>query len=155
MHALMLSAAEKTVPLIDIDGTVFVQLGIFLLLMAVLYGLVFRPYLKVREERTKGIEGARGEAKTMDQRATEIVADYDARLLKAKQRGADERLKLRAEGVAHEQRTLAAAREATQKEIDAARTKAQAEQETARKALLAEANAVGKKIAGRLLGREV
>jgi F-type H+-transporting ATPase subunit b len=155
MHATMLSAAEKAVPLIDIDGTVIVQLGIFLLLMAVLYGLVFRPYLKVRDERTKGIEGARGEAKTMDQRATEIVADYDARLLKAKQRGADERLKLRAEGVAHEQRTLAAAREATQKEIDAARTKAQAEQETARKALLAEANTVGKKIASRLLGREV
>jgi peptidoglycan/LPS O-acetylase OafA/YrhL len=37
--------------LIDLDQTVFVQLGIFLLLALVLWRLLWRPYLRVREER--------------------------------------------------------------------------------------------------------
>lgn len=155
MHALLLLAAEKAVPLIDIDGTVFVQLGIFLVLMGVLYVLVFRPYLKVRDDRGQAIEGARGEAKTMEEKAATSRADYDARLLKAKQRGADERLKLRAEGVAHEQKVLAAARAASQQEIDRARGVAKGAEETARRSLLADAATVGKTIASRLLGRQV
>ncbi|MSP61166.1 MAG: hypothetical protein EXR72_12640 [Myxococcales bacterium] len=153
--ATSLMAAEKSVPLIDIDGTVFLQMGIFLLLTAVLYALVFRPYLAVRDLREKGIGGARAEARAMEERASAIVVAYDTQLTRAKQRGAEERGKLRAEGVAHEQRVLAEAGAASNKEIGAARERARSEQEAARKALLGEASTVGGTIAGRLLGRVV
>jgi F-type H+-transporting ATPase subunit b len=150
----VLAAAEKAAPFIDIDGTVFLQFGIFLVMMGVLYAAVFKPYLKVRDDREKGIGGARAEAKGMEERAEAIVVDYEAKLLRAKQRGAEERTKLRAEGQAREREVVGKAREAATQEIGAARGQAEAERERARKALLADAPAVGKRIAARVLGRE-
>jgi F-type H+-transporting ATPase subunit b len=152
--AVLLAAAEKSAPLIDIDGTVILQFGIFLVMMAVLYAGVFRPYLRVRDDREKGIGGARRDAKQMEERAAAIVIDYEAQILRAKQRGAEERAKLRGEGQAHEREVLGKAREAANKEIAAARARAQTEQERARQALLGEAPTVGKRIAARVLGRE-
>ena len=152
--AVMLAAAERAAPLIDIDGTVILQFGIFLVMMAVLYAGVFRPYLKVKDDREKGIGGARIDAKTMEDRAASIVIDYEAQLLRAKQRGAEERAKLRGEGQAHERDVLGKARDAANKEIAQARERAAKEQEQARSALLAEAPSVGRKIAARVLGRE-
>src|SRR5215471_14265253 len=52
-------------PLIDIDGTVIVQFVLFLVLFAVSNRFLFQPYLRLRERRTAGIEGARGEAERM------------------------------------------------------------------------------------------
>jgi hypothetical protein len=49
-------------PLIDIDHTVWIQLLLFVLVAFVSTRLLFRPYLKVRDARTAGIEGARDEA---------------------------------------------------------------------------------------------
>jgi len=37
--------------LIDLDGTLFVQLGLFLLAVVVLYRFLWKPYLRVRDER--------------------------------------------------------------------------------------------------------
>src|SRR5947208_3579539 len=114
---LTLLAAEKAAPLIDIDGTVLVQLAIFLVMMAVLYGLVFRPYLRVRDERERGIGGARGEAKAMEERASAIAVDYEGKLAKARQRGGEERARLRAEGQAREREVVGRAREEAQAEV--------------------------------------
>lgn len=155
LFAKSLAAAEQAAPLIDLDGTVFLQLGIFLLLFAALYVLLFRPYLRVREARELGIGGARAEAKAMEERAAAIVVDYESQVARARHRGADERNKLRAEGVAHEQGVLAAARDAANKEINAARASAIAARETSRAELLAEAGTIGGLIARRVLGRSV
>ena len=47
-------------PLIDIDWTVLVQFGLFLLLLFVSNKLLFQPYLRLRERRKEGIAGAPG-----------------------------------------------------------------------------------------------
>ncbi len=150
-----LAAAEKATPLIDLDGTVFVQFGLFLLTMAVLYVLLFRPYLKVRDAREHHIDGARDEAKSMAERSATMEREVEAQIVKARQRGIEERNGLRAEGVAHEQRVLAEARAVAQKEIDGGRASAARDREAARAALLAESGAIGRKVAARILGREV
>ena len=49
--------------LIDLDQTVFVQLGIFLLLVLVLYRFLWKPYLRVRGERVTRVEGYRQDAR--------------------------------------------------------------------------------------------
>ena len=151
--AILLSAAERTVPIIDLDGTVFVQLAIFLALLFVLWPLLFRPYLKVREDRERGITGAKADAEAMDQKAQALIADYEQRLQKTRQRGAEERQRLRSEGLAHEREVLGQARAGTEAEIAAARAKAQLQEQAARQALLAEATTIGRQIAARVLGR--
>lgn len=147
--------AEEAPPLIDVDGTLFIQFALFLLMLAILSRVLFRPYLKLRDERDKGIAGARHEAGEMEKRADQIVADYDAKLTRAKQRGADERAKVRADAAAHERQVLGAARDESARVINDARAKLQAQAASARRDLDAQAQALAKQMARKVLGREV
>ena len=59
----------------------------------------------------------------MQERARQTNADYDAKLTKARLRGAEERQRLRGEGAIHERQVLGAARDESQKQLVAARGK--------------------------------
>ena len=131
----------------------FVQFAIFLVMMAVLYALVFLPFFKVQDERSRRIAGARRDAKAMDERAVAMIADYESRLVKAKQRGAEERIRMRTEGQAREREVLGAARAAGQAQMAEAMTRARAEEEIARRQLASDAQDIARTVAGRVLGR--
>jgi F-type H+-transporting ATPase subunit b len=142
-------------PLIDIDWTVLVQFGVFLLLYVVANKLVFQPYLQLRERRKQGIDGARVEAEAMSARADASLAAYEKQLAAARNRANEEGRKVRAEAAAHEKDVTDKARAAAQKAIDSATAKMRQETEAARLQLLPQANALAKQIASKLLGREV
>ena len=72
---LLIAKEEGPAPLIDVDGTVFIQFGFFLIMLIVLSRVLFRPYLKMRDARHQGIEGAREEASAMQERARQTGAD--------------------------------------------------------------------------------
>ena len=142
-------------PLIDIDWTVLVQFGLFLTLYFFANRLLFQPYLKLRERRKAGIEGARAEAERMTASADAKLADYEKKLASARSRANEEGRKVRAEGIAHEKEVTDRARAETQKAIDDATAKMKSETETARAQLLPQAEALARQIASKLLGREV
>lgn len=152
---VLLAAAEKSQPLIDIDGTVFIQFAIFLVMMGVLHWFVFKPYLKVQAERTRRIDGARADAQAMQERAASMLADYEQRFVAARQRGAEERARIQAEGRAYERDVLAQAREAGQRAFAAAQERVRSERETARARLLGESQALAQQVASRILDRKV
>jgi F-type H+-transporting ATPase subunit b len=152
---LIATQEEATPPLIDVDGTLFVQFALFLIMLAVLSRSLFRPYLKLRDERHKSIEGAREEAGKMQERARGVNADYDAKLTRARQRGAEERQRLRAEGAIHERQVLGAARDEAHKALTEARTRIGAEAESARELLTKESTVLARQIVKKILGREV
>jgi F-type H+-transporting ATPase subunit b len=151
---LLIAQEEGPPPLIDIDGTLFVQFGFFIIMLIVLSRTLFRPYLKLRDARHKGIEGAREEASAMQERALKTNADYDAQLTRARQRGAEERARLRGEGAVYERQVLGAARDESQKTLDAARGKIASDAGAARDKLAAESTALAKQIVKKILGRE-
>lgn len=148
-------AEEAAPPLIDLDGTLFIQLGLFLLMLAVLSRSLFGPYLKMRGDRDRGIAGARREASEMGDKSRAIVADYETKLAEAKRRGNEERNKLRQEGVAHERELLGRARSEVQGALEIARKKIESDTATGRAALAAEAAPLSRKVASKILGREV
>jgi F-type H+-transporting ATPase subunit b len=152
---LLARVEEAPPPLIDVDGTFFLQLGLFILMWIALSALLFRPYLKMRAERDKGIGGARDEAHKMEQRASAIVTDYEGKLTRAKLRGQEERARLRSEAAARERQILGQARDESQRAVDAAKTKVAADADTARKELDAKARELAKTMAKKILGREV
>jgi F-type H+-transporting ATPase subunit b len=154
MHQAVTTLAAAH-PLIDIDGTVFVQFGLFLILWLVANKLLFQPYLQLRERRKAGIEGARAESERMTAQADAKLADYEKQLAAARSRANDEGRKVRAEAAAHEKDVTDMARAETQKSIDEATTKMRGEAEAARLQLLPQANTLAKQIASKLLGREV
>jgi F-type H+-transporting ATPase subunit b len=155
---LILAAAEaeeKAPPLIDIDATVFIQFVIFLATLALLRSVLFKPYLALRAEREDRIDGERRRAKEMESRAGERLKDYEARLQRAKQLGADERVKRREEATRREREILDGARAEAQKHIDAAAATLATQRDAARQGLLAQSRTVGRQVAAKILGREV
>jgi F-type H+-transporting ATPase subunit b len=142
-------------PLIDIDLTVFVQFGLFLLLFLAANKLLFQPYLALRERRKAGIDGARAEAERMTATADAKLVDYEKQLSAARDRANEEGRKVRAEAAAHEKDVTDKARTQAQSAIDEATAKMKQETEAARLQLLPQASTLARQIATKLLGREV
>jgi len=153
MHQDFVSLASH--PLIDIDLTVVIQFALFLIMFAIGNAFLFQPYLKLRERRKQGIDGARAEAEKMSTQADTELADYEKKLAAARSRANEEGRKVRAEAAAHEKTVTDASRADAQKSIDEATTKMRAETDAARLQLLPQANTLARQIASKLLGREV
>ena len=81
MHVSILAAAAA--PVVDIDGTFFIQAGIFLLLMAILYPLLFKPWLATQQRREQAITGTTAAATDLRARADEEGRRYESRLAEA------------------------------------------------------------------------
>jgi F-type H+-transporting ATPase subunit b len=152
---LLLAAAGKDPPLIDLDSTVFLQLAIFVVLAFLLNSLLFQPYLKVRAAREQGVGGAEDAAKEMDAAAKSKADEVEARVTKAKAKANDERAKLRTDALGREREVVTKATSAAQSAIDAAKKKLEGEATAARAQLEPRAKEIGKEIATKLLGREV
>ena len=153
MHQDFVSLAAH--PLIDIDLTVVIQFALFLIMFAIGNAFLFQPYLKLRERRKQGIDGARAEAEQMSTQADTELAEYEKKLAAARNRANEEGRKVRAEAAAHEKTVTDASRAEAQKAIDEATAKMRAETDAARLQLLPQANTLARQIASKLLGREV
>jgi len=153
---LAAEAPESHEPqLIDLDGTAFIQLGLFLLLMAVLRQFLWKPYLKVRGERTTRVEGYREEASRLEAEAATRLAKAEAALSEARRVGAGERAEARAVAQRRENELLAQANAAAQKTLADARARVTATLEVERAKLQQAAGEVGLQAARKILGREV
>ena len=140
---------------VDLDASLVVQIGIFILLLVILKPLLFDPMLKLFEEREKKIEGTRREATKEDERSAKALAKYEGILGKAREAGNLERDQLRSEGQKKEAEILALVRSQTTATVENGREAIAEEAKTARTALETEANVLGSAIASRVLGREV
>jgi F-type H+-transporting ATPase subunit b len=142
-------------PLIDVDGTVVVQFVLFLVLFVIANRLLFQPYLRLRERRREGIDGARAEAERMTAQADAKLAEYEKQLAVARDRANEEGRKIRQDGARYGQEVTDKARKAVQTEIDAAQAAMRRDTEAARAQLMPQADALARTISSKLLGREV
>jgi F-type H+-transporting ATPase subunit b len=142
-------------PLIDIDNTGWIQLVLFLLVAFIGSRLLFRPYLKMRDRRAAGIEGARAEAGRMVAEADARVADYEQKLAIAKNRALDERRVVRTQAAERQRELTDAARAESTRALDEAKARIVRETTAARTSLMPRATQVADEMAAKLLGRKV
>ena len=64
----------------DFDLTFVLQMLLFAALIVVLRPLLFEPVLRVFEERERRTEGARAEARQMQEEAGELLSRYEGEL---------------------------------------------------------------------------
>ncbi len=147
--------AHHEVPLLDIDGTFFIQLTLFLILIAALRSLLFKPWLKLQAEREDRIEGEKRRATELDRKATETLADYETRIGRARQIGNEERVKRRAEAKASEAEVVGKARGEAEQILAASNQALAKQREETHIRLVASAQSLGRQMAVRILGREV
>jgi F-type H+-transporting ATPase subunit b len=154
---LVLAPAPQThePQLIDLDGTLFVQLGLFLLAVVVLYRFLWKPYLRVRDERVTRVEGYRQEATRIDAEAQARMERLEAELAEARRVGVGERASARSAALAREQELLAQAQAAAQRAQAEARAQLAAALAAERATLQQKATEIGRQAAKKILGREV
>lgn len=140
---------------VDLDLSLFVQLGFFLILLFVLKPALFDPMLKLFEEREKRIEGTIAEAKHEDDRSAKARAKYEAIVGKGRQEGAGERDSLRADGMKREAELMAKVRAETAATLEEGRKAIAVAADAARSQLKKDARSLGSQVATRALGREV
>jgi F-type H+-transporting ATPase subunit b len=140
---------------IDFDKTFIVQMVVFAALIPVLKWALFEPILKVFEERERRTDGARAEARRMQEEAGELLRKYEKELQKIHQVAADERDRLRAETTKLEAEILEDARQVVNRIVTDGRGKIESQVNAIRFDLGRQSEELAGQMAERVLGREV
>jgi F-type H+-transporting ATPase subunit b len=128
---------------------------LFALLVVILKPLLFDPVLKVFDEREKRTEGARAEARAMQEKAGTLLRKYERELEKVNQVAAEERDRLRTETIRLEGEILREARSVATKIVEDGRGRIHTEVSKIRFDLGRQSEQVARDIATRVLGRDV
>jgi F-type H+-transporting ATPase subunit b len=140
---------------LDFDNTVIFQAALFVVLLLVLKPLLFDPMLRIfalREERT---EGARAEARALQEQAGELLTRQERELDRVAQIAAEERERINAETARLHAEILNQARQSAQKILDDGRRQIKSEVDQIAFRLGQESQKAGEEIVRRMLGREV
>ena len=153
MTTTALLVASESLPVVDIDNTVFLQGILFLGLFVVLHFLLFKPWLEVKERRAAKIGGAFAEAQDLRARATEAEAEYEQRLAAARDEAIGIRSDRRREAEAEEADIVGAARREAMAGLDARKAEIAGAAEQARRELGERVDSLADDITKQILGR--
>jgi F-type H+-transporting ATPase subunit b len=141
----------KDPPLIDIDGTFFVQLVLFIAIAYILSRFLFKPFLQVRRQRDESIEGARAEAGRMEEEASARLSSYEQQIGRARREAQEQRQKLHAEAVTRERQIHEVAIKTTQETVAQSRARLESDAAAARKELEPKSREIAKVITDKVL----
>lgn len=141
--------------MISIDWTMLVQFVNFLVLMAVLNVLLYRPLRKVMISRQDTIDCGHQKARDLESSINEKMENYESKLQQAKLEGSKEAASLRSEAAKEETVILGDARSAADKSIAELKSSVAVEAAEARKTLNKETKTLARVIASKVLGRKV
>jgi F-type H+-transporting ATPase subunit b len=141
--------------MIDLNLTVIFQLAIVLILMVALSSLVFKPFLRVVEERKDWIQGAEKKARELHQRSEELMERYRDSISAAQAQGASIREELRKEGLSKETEVLQKAMEEANQFLEEMKGKIQEESRKVRTGLRLQAQTLSRELAEKMLGRSI
>ena len=135
------------------DWTIILQFVNFIVLMAVLNAILYRPMRNMLKHRKETIAGSHERAGDLESQIDEKMARYEEKLQQAKLQGNQEKNKLRQAAAGEEAKILGQAREEANERLQVVKDKVAGEADTAGKKLQAEAETLGADIAVKILGR--
>ena len=141
--------------MIELNWTMLVQLINFLLLIWILNRILYRPVLKVLNERDSRISGAQDKTKKLIGQGESLVADYEVRLRNAKIEAMALKTEIRKEAAAESSRIIDEARQQSESIVGEMRASMSSELERVRRELEPELGSLASEIAEQILGRKV
>lgn len=141
--------------MIKLDWTLILQFANFVVLMAVLNALLYKPLRAALQARRETIEGSKAKVQDIDEQVQAQIARYEAQLQEARQQGGLERAALRKAGQEEEARILGEANRKSAEKLQSIKAQIENEAGAARQALRNETETLAKEIAGKVLGRAV
>lgn len=133
---------------------VVLQLVPFLVSIFALYTILFKPMLAYLDARALAIEGERQKAADLEIRLSARMAEYEAKLERARTEVIDLRTTRRKEAEAEYNQRIAAARASAEQRVAEALRELAGDRATARVSLEQSAQGLGAQIAANVLGRE-
>jgi F-type H+-transporting ATPase subunit b len=140
---------------IKLDWTLLLQFANFMILLVVLNVLLFKPLRAALAARKATIDGDLARSRSLDEQVRAQVAEYEAKLQEARQRGSQERMALRQAAQGEEARLLGAANDSASQRLQTLKEQVAGEAAAARQGLRGETEALARQIAGKVLGRNV
>jgi len=141
--------------MLSLDITILYQIIGFFVLLFILNRLLFKPLIKVMEERDRLTTGTLKAAEDIEKEIAEGRVSYDKKLLEARVKGGEVRSRLKGEALTEEKKVLEAAGEEVSAELSLMRDKIALEKESAIKKLSTETKSISREIAGRLIERKL
>jgi F-type H+-transporting ATPase subunit b len=142
--------------MIEIDGLwFFVHLFNFLTILVLLNFLLFRPILKLLRERSERISGTLEEARQLQKRSEEAMAELNREIGAAKEKARNIFLQFQKEGFNEQRKILEKAREKSVEIIEKAKLELRDDADKARTLLREESSRLSLEIARKVLGREI
>ena len=143
-----------TTAMIDVDQSLFVNWGIFLVTTIAVYTIILKPVLAIQDVRHDRTAGAKAKAAEMEQRAQDNIARYESLIADESKQG-----KAGIDGAREEAQKVAAgkmadARETAQKQLDAEMPKLQAAYEASLGELADSAEELSNQIVAKITGAE-
>lgn len=135
----------------ELNGTIFLQIVIFLSLLIWLSRFLFSPILRLFDEREKRIEGALKTASSMNDLADERAKIFDDEFSKAKDKARETLSALKKEMESEYQKSLAAIKIKAKEELIKAQADLKTQEAETRKELLAKSNVIADDIVHSLL----
>ena len=139
--------------MISLDGSLIPAIIIFLLLIAALDRLLFKPLMKVQAERESRTSGMMLRAREEVGHHLGLFDKYQASIRNARMEGYRRQEQLRAEAQKKRAEVLDQSRAAAERLVRESRDSIQSQVETAKRQLTLEAQEMARRIAATLLGR--
>ncbi len=140
---------------IDVDGSLLIQLAIFFIAFEMMRRLVFRPMIALFDAREASIDGAKREARRLEGEAEEKLRAFETEMKKVRTEAGAERDVIRQDAARLERELLNKAREDADAMMSEAEAKLDREASKIRADLKVNVPLLAGQIATKLLGREV
>ncbi len=141
--------------MVSIDGTLWIQLANFLILMFVLNIVLFKPILRVIERRKKHLQDLDEEVKSLDQSVEEKMANYEEKLRQARLEAMNEKTGIQKKASEEGKGKMDEARNEILQIFDDFKQKLDKEMSSARKILKTQAEKISVEISEKVLGRSI
>jgi F-type H+-transporting ATPase subunit b len=139
--------------MITLDGSIIPAIGIFLLLIAVLNWLLYKPLMKILAERESRTTGLMHQAQQDLNHHLGLFEKYQASIKNARMEGYRRQEQVRAEAQKKRVEVLAQSRAAAEKVIRDSKDSIRLQVETAKHQLTVDAQDMARRIASTILGR--
>jgi F-type H+-transporting ATPase subunit b len=140
---------------ISLDGTLFIQMINFLILLWILNRFLYKPVLNILEQRRGRIRDSQQRVAELGRQAAQQWETYQRKLQEAKIEANTEKEKIKGEGLDTERKMLEEIRAEASQELEASRRKLEEESTKALDYLRSQADDIAVQIAEKILGRSV
>lgn len=141
--------------MISLNGTLIIQIINFIFLMWFLNKFLFKPMLKVLDERKSRVENDFAKAKELEEKIEKGHENYKKELEEAKSKGASIKISARDEATKVLDEKLAKAKEEANKYLEEFKSQIEKSKEQIKSELERDVESIAKSICSILLGREI